>query len=331
VLQPELAHVGTPMRVAAPRREVPLSIVDTRPLAGMVDAMRRALHRKVIVITNGKGGVGKSSLASSFAATCAGMGNRVLLVEMDHQGNNAEDLGFIRQPEIADAGQSQAQAVLDGTPMEPTGEARRRLWVAPGGEHLQHIIQELYVQQRTAEATGDSSWLFMYAAALAQAAHHYDQIILDVAPGSPVLLLQALIAGDMVVIPSRSDTSSRKGLREVARRFADAHPFNPDLALLGIVLFGTGTRATRVQQRIREQLAADVGHAASVFDTPIRHVEAVAVACRAAGLVPDELARDEELDPSLRASARGLRADYRAITVEILKAVALLTNPEPAR
>jgi chromosome partitioning protein len=304
-----------------PMRQVPFTIVDVRSLADMASAIREALFRKVFIIINGKGGVGKSSLAAAFAAMCAAQGERVLLVEMDPQGNNAEDLGFVRNPELYDNGKAQADAVLNGWPLEPTGEARKRLWVAPGGEHLYRVVQELYIQQRVAEPAGDTAWMYMYGAALAQCATQFDRIILDVAPGSEVLQLQALVAGDMTVIPSRSDASSRKGLRAVAKRFRDAKPLNPDLVLLGIVLFGTGTRASRVRGHIREELAADVQNQATVFGTAIRYVEAVARQCRADGLVPEELARSEGLDPSLRESAKGLSRDYRAVTVEILKEV----------
>jgi cellulose biosynthesis protein BcsQ len=271
-------------------RQITLPVADLRPLATVTAQARAALRRKVVILINGKGGVGKTSLATSFAVACAALGQRVLLVEMDPQGNHGEDLGYVRNTALNDGGKSQADAVLNGTAIEPTGEARPRLWVAPGGDDLERVLQEFYVQERLAAITGDRTWVHMYAAALAYAAHNYDKIILDVAPGSAVLQLQALVAGDMMVIPSRSDPSSRKGLRAVAKRVGDARQFNPDLTVLGIVLFATGSRAFRVQAGIRDQLAADLQNAAAVFTGTIRHVEAAAVACRTQGRVAQELA-----------------------------------------
>jgi chromosome partitioning protein len=311
-------------------RDFTLPIQDLRLLGPMLPGVRVALHRRVIVFINGKGGVGKTSLASNFAVNCAALGERVLLVEMDPQGNHGEDLGFVRDTSINDGGKSQADAVLNGGPIAPTGEIRDRLFVSPGGEHLERLHQELYIQQRVGELTGDSVWVHMYGVSLAAAAQAqaYDKIILDVAPGSSVLQLQALVAGDMMVIPSRSDPSSRKGLRAVARRVGEARQFNPYLAILGIVLFATGSRAYRVQADIRRQLEGDLQHAAPVFQANIRHVEAAAVACRTQGLVAQELAMDDSLDTSLRRSVIALGQDYRAVTTEILQAVALLIAQE---
>jgi chromosome partitioning protein len=307
-------------------REITLPIADLSPLVPVLGDARAALRRKVVVLTNGKGGVGKTSLATNFAVNCAAIGDRVLLVEMDPQGNHGEDLGYVRDSSLNDNGKSQADAILNGTAIEPTGTARRRLWVAPGGHDLERLLQEFYVQTRAAEMTGDQTWAHMYAVSLAYAAHNYDKIILDVAPGSAVMQLQALVAGDMMVVPSRSDPSSRKGLRQVAARVMDARTFNPDLAVLGIVLFATGSRAFRVQAEIRRKLEGDLHNAAPVFSSTIRHVEAAAVACRTQGRVAQELAMETGLDESLRRSVVALGQDYRAVTTEILEAMAVLIN-----
>ena len=169
----------------------------------------------------------------------------------------------------------------------------------------------------------------MYAAAIAQVADDYDVIILDVAPGSLVLQLQAMVAGDMVLVPCRSDASSRKGLRTVARRFVDALPLNPRLRLLGVVLFGVGSRSRIVKEDMRELLISDVkGSGAQVFQTTIRYVEKVAVECRKAGLVPHELAAQEGIDQSLFASAGGLASDYRSLGLELMTQVARLKHQD---
>ncbi|MGW4784889.1 ParA family protein [Streptomyces sp. NPDC004230] len=294
--------------------------------------MSEGLHdRKVIVVINGKGGVGKSSLSAALAAALARTGLQVLLMEMDEQGNHCEDLGTTGT-ELADDGQAQAAAILEGKPLTPTGEARPNLYVVPGGSALQDVIEELYCQKRIATASNDLeeqlAWMGMYAAAIDAVRHLYDVIILDVAPGQEPLQLQALVAGDMSLVPTRSDPSSRKGLRTVARRFAVAMRLNPTLRLLGIVLFATASAATRVQQKIREQLAEDLSGAAGVMEQPIRHVEAAAVACRTYGRVPQELAVDPELDPGLRRSMKALASDYRSLTLEVLQVKADLDQAD---
>lgn len=304
-----------------------LWIGDTSGLKHMIPALHRRVRRKVLVIANGKGGVGKSSLASAMAVVLTLMGLRVLLVEMDPQGNNAEDLGFIAT-DLNDGGAGQAQALLRGTGLRPTGEARKRLWVVPGGEALEEVTEELYVQRRAARGSEDDAWLYMYAAAIAQVEDDYDVILLDVAPGSLVLQMQAMVAGDMLMVPSRSDESSRKGLRTVARRYLDALPHNPSLKLIGMVLFGITSGGTRIAGEIRELLERDVRGAAPVFESGIRYVERAAVQCRRRGMVPHELAQDPTLDAALAKSLKGLSADYRSLAVEVLTKIATLRQAD---
>lgn len=309
-------------------RQVGFTITDTTQLPHLAGHIRDELYRKVILLINGKGGVGKTSAATNLAYFCAALGARVLLIELDPQGNHAEDLGFFRNTSINDSGKSLTDAIISCTPLQPTGEVRPHLSVCPGGEHLERLIQELYLQQRLADVTGDPSWVWMLGASLAQSARYYDQIILDVAPGSLVLQLQALVASDMLVIPSRSDPSSRKGLRAVARRVGEAAPFNESLQPLGIILFATGSRSFQIQKTIRESLSDDLGGEVPVFDRPIRYVEAAAVACRTRGLMPQELAMEPDLDESLRKSVVALGTDYRAVNSAILEAAAVLRSGE---
>lgn len=320
-----------------PPTQATLPLTSLTGLRPMIPGITRRKRRKVVVIANGKGGVGKSSLAANIAVTCTLVGKqRVLLIEMDPQGNNAEDLGFIGSS-LYDRGEGQARAIFDGTGLKPTGEARSGLWVVPGGEALEELIEELYIQRRAARNTGDPTWLYMYATAIAQAEGDYDQIILDVAPGCLPMQMQAMIAGDMVMIPSRSDESSRKGLRIVSRRIGDALPYNPYLALIGIVLFGvtsggvrTSTRGSRIAADIRELILQDVRGAAPVFDTTIRYSEKAAVECRREGLTAIELAMEKGVYDDPRNPLAGLAKDYRALVREHLTRTAALMHPEAA-
>jgi cellulose biosynthesis protein BcsQ len=319
--------------------EIPLA--DLKHVSGLVE--QRAARRtaaieageaeiKVLVIANGKGGVGKSSLAAALGAAMARTGLKVLLIEMDPQGNNAEDLGTINTDRF-DNGKAQAEAILNGLPMTPIGQARKNLYVVPGGEALEDIAEELYCQRRHGREIGSTTWMSMYAASIEQVEDDYDVVLLDVAPGSLVFQLEALVAGDAVIVPSKSDPSSRKGLRAVARRFSEASEHNDMLLLLGVVLFATNSSATRVRQQIRTHLEGDLRGHAPVFDQTIRHVEAAAVQARLRGLTPQELSKVADLDPALKKSADELAKDYRALAQEINEAIHQkldeLNAPEP--
>lgn len=315
-----------------PTQKVPLDLVDLGEVRRAVDRRYAAMDdgamdRKVMVVVNGKGGVGKSSVAVATAVAIAATGRKVLLAELDEQGNNGEDLGF-NGSALNDNGAAQAAAILEGKPLLPTGEARTNLFVVPGGDHLEDVVEELYCQRRLAKSTpGDEAWLGMYAAAIDAVRDEYDLIILDVAPGSEVLQMQALFAGDMVLIPSKSDPSSRKGLRVVSQRFAVARQHNDLLTLLGVVLFATNTSATQVQKKIRANLESDLNGYAPVFKQRIRHVEAAAVHARTAGKVPQELVDAEDLDPSMAKSMHGLASDYQSLAIEVLQRMTVVNTP----
>lgn len=322
-----------------------LSKLRDRNVLAHVQASRPA---NIIIVVNGKGGVGKSSLSANTAEALAFKGQKVLLVEMDPQANTAEDLGFTPDTSLNDQGKRQAEAVLHCQPLEPSGEVRPNLYVCPGGRYLeQHVQEELYCQRRLARMTGDSTWNFMYAASLKAVAREYNWLILDVAPGSSVLQAQAMVAADYVVVPTRSDTSSRKGLITVAARIAESRPYNPDLRFLGVALFATGTgsatvtsdtrRRRRIQDRIREDLDRDLAGAAPIFNASIRHHEAAAQACRKFGVTARELAAfDPEPgvgrhgrptpDPAVIKAAAGLATDYRDLATEILVRIAEIKN-----
>lgn len=278
----------------------------------------------VIAVVNGKGGVGKSSVSAALGVALAKLGYDTGLAELDEQGNNCEDLG-IANSAMNDGGAAQAAAILEGKPLIPTGEARTNLHVFPGGEELEEVVEELYCQRRRAKSFEDpddrDAWMGLYAAAIAKIRKDYDYIILDVAPGSEVLQLCALTAADYVLIPSKSDPSSRKGLRAVARRFGRAQEVNEELQLLGVALFATNSSATNVQKNIREHLENDLRGAAPLFEQTVRHVEAAAVEARLRGRVPQELRSARDIAPSILKSMKALAGDYQSLTVEILQQV----------
>jgi cellulose biosynthesis protein BcsQ len=308
-------------------RQVPLNLVDLsevkRSYERRYDVIDAGGHeRKVIAVVNGKGGVGKSSLSSAFGVALAKLGKDVLLAELDEQGNNCEDLG-ISNTAMNDRGAAQAAAILEGKTLTPTGQARPHLYVLPGGDELEEVVEELYCQRRAAKAIEDpdekTAWMGMYAAAIDAIRDDYDVIILDVAPGSEVLQLAALAAADYILIPSKSDPSSRKGLRAVARRFAAASQMNEVLQVLGVVLFATNSSATNVHKKIRAHLEDDLRGSAPLFEQAIRHVEAAAVEARLRGKAPQELRTAPDLPSGLRQSMKALAGDYQSLTVEILQ------------
>lgn len=296
--------------------------------------MPRGLDR-VIAIVNGKGGVGKTTIAANIGGMLAASGYRVLLVDMDPQGNLAEELGYT-DADTNDDGMALAQTLVFGSEAQPALGIRENLDVLMGGSHLDMAAAGL-----TLKAQKDP---VIAKAALAQGleglAENYDLIFIDCPPGQETLQQAALAAARWALIPVKTDASSRKGLRDVARRLDAVVAINPDLDLLGIVLFGVNRSAKRVSESAREAIRQDLGSGAPIFATSIRHAEAAAQESRERGLLAFELEEavlaapkwwelrrgsGQQHDGPRSKSAVGVAEDFQALGEEV---VARITESE---
>ena len=239
---------------------------------------------------------------TSVAANVAGqitLGDyRVLTVDLDLSGNLGLDLGYITH-EQADEGLSIFNAIHIGTPLAVIKDVRPGLDVVPGGRRLEAVAA---LTNLPSEQPGGVPGAF--ARALAPLAAEYDIVVIDTAPGNPVLQDMALAAARYVIVPLRSDRSGVEGLRLVGPRVKKARDtINPQLTYLGAVIFGHTANASRVRRTAEEHLAV-VGDKVPLLDAFIRHSEAVASDARERGLLAHELAA--QVDESKAARLRYL-------------------------
>ncbi len=285
----------------------------------------RAIER-LVSFANGKGGVGKTTTAANVGGYAALAGAKVLLVDLDPQGDLARDLGYERQ-----SGQELFNALIAGTAPAILKNVRENLDVIPGGQALEDI-QGLMVSRASRSDAGDFGDL-LYTV-LEPLADDYDLILLDTPPGERTLVEGAFAISSAVVIPTRSDEASIDGVERVARRFLAVRDRNPDLQLAGVVLFGVGPRSMRLERSVRESLEEMLGSVAPVFDTRIRNLESASADARKKGLLFHELegAVTEAQKDRLRAlrsgqkpsdvffsrNAAGLAEEFEQLTGEIL-------------
>lgn len=289
---------------------------------------------RVVAIMNGKGGVGKTSIAGNVGALAAAAGYRVLAVDLDPQGNLAEELGYIGTTKD-DEGEGLAAAMQFGRPVTPV-QVRPDLDVTPGGEYLEDLENVLSTRSDRSSRRADAHTAL--AVSLAPAAGQYDLVLLDCPPGSPALQTAALGAARWLVIPTRTDDSSRKGLVKIARRYVDARERGAAVELLGVCLFGVTASARKVKADARTDLERDLGESAPVFNTVVRYAEAAAVEARRRGVPVHELEAagvdgpkwyERLRNPNLAAaatvpgSAASLAADYSALAQELLTTLAV--------
>lgn len=280
--------------------------------------------------------VHNTSVAANFGGLVADAGYRVLAVDMDPQGNLGRDLGYLAGGR-SDQGHALFQAVTSGQELKPLRGVREGLDVVAGGEWLEDMAGTLFARGVRGESVTRA-----VGSQLAPLAGGYDLVLLDCPPGNRHLQQMALAAARFVVIPTRADDASLDGLVRVAELFrAVRDSDNPDLELLGVVLFGIGSRSRRIAAGARDTVAADLGDPDLVLEPTIRYVEAPAQDCRQRGQLVHELEasaasaqRDrlewlrrrkagkhrsdaEDRPAPAAASAPGLAQDYQDLAAEL--------------
>lgn len=294
---------------------------------------RESLSR-VVAIANGKGGVGKTSIATSLAGLAAAGGYKILLVDLDPQGNVGEDLGYTGAGQ-GDEGLGLVQSIIAGSALQVSlRQVRDGVDVICGGEKLDDLAGVLLGRHLRGSAVAD-----LLAQPLAELvnANEYDLVVVDCPPGEPNLQLLALGAARWLVIPTRGDAASLKGMMRIAQRMVEARTRNPDLDLLGVVLFDIAAAATRIRREIGHEITEALGQVAPLFNTTIRHSVAAMDARRRGLLIHEHAAQIDGGEPFWKAlkdgrrpvsagSAPALAGDYAALAHEILTRIAALED-----
>lgn len=230
---------------------------------------------KIIAFANQKGGVGKTTSAIHIAAAVAERHYRVLLVDMDPQGNVASGLG-IRKTEVT---HTVYDALIgSATPAEAIMETEiKNLSVMPS--HLALVGVE-------AELSGREGCNSRLADALEQISADFDYIFVDCPPSLSLLTVNALVAANAVIVPMSCDFYALEGLSQLTISLKKVRKlYNPNLDLIGILLTMHQERYTLTQQVVAElkkryseklfkatvsrsvRLAEAPGFGATVFET----------------------------------------------------------------
>ena len=166
-----------------------------------------------LMVSNGKGGVLKTSLAANLAGLAALSGWRVLAVDLDPQGNLASDLGVLDQ---SDGGAGFLRSVVEQAPLSPLTDVRPGLDLIAGGPATGELSGHLSRAAMTGKVV--HGWL---ERALAPIAGDYNLVVFDSPPGEALIHTLALTAAHYVLIPTQPDVASINGLGAVFGRLLD--------------------------------------------------------------------------------------------------------------
>jgi chromosome partitioning protein len=241
--------------------DMPAEVPEVIPLASRIPNPQPP---RVIAIANQKGGVGKTTTAINLGTALAAIGEHVLIIDLDPQGNASTGLGIDRRSrrhstyDVLIGEATLRDAVL------PT--AVPRLSIAPSTLDLSGLELEVS-QQRDRALRLRSALAPLRAVGETPRVGDFSYILIDCPPSLNLLTVNAMAAADAILVPLQCEFFALEGLSQLLQTVATVKStLNPDLIIHGIVLTMHDAR-----NNLSNQVVADVraNSKEKVYDTII--------------------------------------------------------------
>jgi chromosome partitioning protein len=179
---------------------------------------------RIVAIANQKGGVGKTTTAVNLAVSLAQSGQRVLLIDLDPQGNATS--GLMSEPIKSD---TIYNSLVNHTPLaQVIRESRPLLSLAPASTDLVGAEIELATMEGRERRLKTQ---------LSEEADKYNFVLIDTPPSLGLLTLNALVAADSALVPMQCEYYALEGLSSLLSTIRKVKAvLNPELELMGVVL-----------------------------------------------------------------------------------------------
>jgi chromosome partitioning protein len=197
---------------------------------------------KIVSFSNQKGGVGKTTSCVNLAAQIAAKGKKVLMIDMDPQGNATSGLG-ISKSKIK---KTIYDVIIGHSDMEEAiiKSNFKNLWVVPATIDLAGAELELY------ELSEDDNFAKL---AVDSVKERFDYIFIDCPPSLGMLTVKALSVSDGIVIPMQCEFYSLEGMSQLLNTVKTIRRlYNPELRVVGILLTMYNGRLTLTGQVVAE-------------------------------------------------------------------------------
>lgn len=247
---------------------------------------------KIFCVANQKGGVGKTTTSVNLAAGLAAIGQKVLLVDLDPQGNATMGSGIDKRNLVL----SVYDVLLESVTAKEAILAS--FWGEGGGKKLYPTYDVLGANRDLAgaevELVGVDYREMRLKRALASLGADYDFVVIDCPPSLSMLTLNGLCAAQGVVVPMQCEYFALEGLTDLVNTIKQVHAnLNTDLKIIGLLRVMFDPRVT-LQQQVSDQLKSHFGD--KVFNAVIpRNVRlAEAPSYGLPGVVFDPLAKGSQ-------------------------------------
>ena len=206
---------------------------------------------RIIAVANQKGGVGKTTTAINLSSCLAELGQRVLVVDTDPQGNTTSGLGVDKDAAELTVyqlmiGECQIRECIEHTQFE-------RLDVIPSNVNLAGAeIDLIGIEDRE----------YILKKALAEVREEYDFVILDCPPSLSMLTVNAMTAADTVLVPIQCEYYALEGLSQLMHTISLVqNRLNPDLEMEGVVFTMYDARTNlslQVVENVKDNLQQNI-------------------------------------------------------------------------
>ncbi len=208
---------------------------------------------RVLTIANQKGGVGKTTTAINLGTALTAVGERVLLIDSDPQGNASTGLGVSPQ---------MRRKTLYDVMMEETTLAEAILRTAIPGLDLVPAEADLSGVELELGQSARRAYRLRDALAAVRGAGAYDYVLIDCPPSLNLLTVNAMTAADAVLVPLQCEFFALEGLTQLLRTVEQVRgALNPGLEIQGVVLTMYDKRnslSALVAKDVREHLGERV-------------------------------------------------------------------------
>jgi len=189
------------------------------------------MDNNIISIINQKGGVGKTTTVINLAAGLSMKGKKILVIDLDPQGNATTGLGLLN----TESSEQTIYSVLNGN--RKISEVVKKTKI----ENLDLITSNVDLSGLEVETAGDSRRAFMLkdelTAYLNDSRASYDYVLIDCPPSLSLLTIMALVSSNSLVVPLQTEFFALEGLTQLMKTIDRIKSnLNPELTIKGILL-----------------------------------------------------------------------------------------------